>query len=149
VAAPGLDSYLDGLEAGRAAAMRSLLGTIREHIDPRFAETFDGQMVHWVVPLSTFPDGYHATSGQPLPFLSVASQKRHIALYHLGLYADPDAQRWFEQEYAATGQRLDMGKSCIRFTRPATIPRDVIGRLAARIGVDDYVERYVATRPAR
>jgi hypothetical protein len=149
VGAPDLGDFLDGLEADRAAAMRSLLGTIRGHIDPRFDEAFDGRMAHWVVPLSIFPDGYHATPGEPLPFLSLASQKRHIALYHLGLYADPDAQRWFEREYAATGQNLDMGKSCIRFTRPAAIPLGVIGRLAARIGVDDYVERYLATRPPR
>lgn len=66
MAVSGLGSYLDGLEADRAAAMRSLLGTIREHIDPRFAEAFDGQMVHWVVSSSDFRDGYHVTPGQPV-----------------------------------------------------------------------------------
>ncbi len=144
-----IDAFVDHLDADGAAAIRSLLDTVRRNIDPRFEESFDGRMVHWVVPLSIFPDGYHATPGQPLPFLSLASQKRHIALYHLGLYADPEAQRWFAREYAATGQKLDMGKSCIRFARPADIPLDVIGRLATRIGVDEYVDRYVATRPAR
>jgi hypothetical protein len=145
--ATAADLFVDGLDAARAPAMRSLLDTVRRNLDPRFEESFDGRMVHWVVPLSIFPDGYHATPGQPLPVLSLANQKRHIALYHLGLYADPDAQRWFEREYAATGQKLDMGKSCIRFARPAGIPLDVIGRLAARIGVDEYVDGYVASRP--
>jgi hypothetical protein len=42
-----------------------------------------------------------------------------------------------------------VGKCCIRVTRPAAIPFDVIGWLASRIGVDDYVECYVATRPSR
>ena len=142
-----LDAFVAGLDADRAAAMRSLLDTVRRNLDPRFDESFDGRMVHWVVPLSIFPDGYHTTPGQPLPFLSLANQKRHIALYHLGLYADPSAQAWFEREYARTGEQLDMGKSCIRFARPAHIPLDVIGRLAAKIGVDEYVDRYVATRP--
>lgn len=144
-----LDAYIGSLDPDRIAAMRLLIDTIRGNIDPRFGEVFDGRMMHWVVPLAIFPDGYHATPGQPLPFLSLANQKRHIALYHLGLYADPAAQRWFEDAYAATGQKLDMGKSCIRFTRPAAIPFEMIGRLAARIGVDEYLERYVATLSAR
>ena len=57
-----------------------------------------------------------------MPFLSLANQKRYIALHHIGLYADPQATAWVRDAYAATDFPLDMGKSCIRFNNMAKNP---------------------------
>jgi hypothetical protein len=44
------------------------------------------------------PDLHNALI-QPLPFLGLASQKNFIAVYHMGIYANPDLLNWFKEEY--------------------------------------------------
>jgi hypothetical protein len=86
------------------------------------------------VPLERFPDTYN---GQPLAVAALASQKNHMALYLMGVYGEDDV--WFRERWAATGKRLDMGKSCVRFRRLEDVPLDVIGEAIARNSVDDMV----------
>lgn len=94
------------------------------------------------------PGGYHGTPGAPLPFLAVASQKRHIAVYHMGIYADPGLLDWFVREYEAlgTGRKLDMGKSCIRFRKPEHVSLDLIGRLVAKVTSGEWIAAYEGGR---
>lgn len=66
--------------------MLTLLNCLRENLPAGFEEGISYGMITFSVPLSTYPKGYHATPGQPLPFISLASQKGHIALYHFGIY---------------------------------------------------------------
>jgi hypothetical protein len=95
------------------------------------------------VPLSRYPQGYHVKKGEPLPFLSLASQKNHIALYHMGLYGNQEMEAWFVKEYAdRVPTKLDMGKSCIRFKNPDHIPYDLIAELCQKMTVDEYVNAY-------
>lgn len=102
-------------------------------------------MLNYVVPLSRYPKGYHATKGGPLPFISIASQKNHIALYHMGLYGNPELMQWFEEAYTQhSSNKLDMGKSCIRFKHLEQIPFDLIGELCQKITVDEYIAQYEA-----
>ena len=71
-------------------------------------------MISYVVPLERFPTTYN---GQALAVASLANQKRHMALYLMGVYGDEDAAAWLQEPWAATGKKLDMGKSCLRFRR--------------------------------
>jgi hypothetical protein len=75
--------------------------------------------------------------------LSLASQKQYIAVYHMGLYAEPDLLAWFQAQYAeqAVG-KLDMGKSCIRFKKPDRIPMKLMGELAAKMTPKRWIEIY-------
>jgi hypothetical protein len=100
-------------------------------------------MIGYVVPLSLYPNGYHAQKGEPLPFLSLAAQKNYIALYHMGLYGSHEIEDWFRKEYAkrVTG-KLDMGKSCIRFKHPKDIPFDLIAELCSKISVEEHIKNY-------
>lgn len=75
-----------------------------------------------------------------------ASQKNHMALYLMGLYASEPELAWFEQEYADRGLKPDMGKSCVRFKRLDQVPLDVIGETIARIPPATFIERYEAAR---
>lgn len=101
------------------------------------------KMPSWYVPLEIYPDGYHCQKNQPLPFLSVANQKSHIAVYHMGMYADPALLDWFESEYLKrTGKKPDMGKSCIRFKKPGDIPFELIAELAAKMSPSDWIRLY-------
>ena len=61
----------------------------------------------------------------------------------MGLYADDKLMKWFTDAYArATTAKLDMGKSCIRFAKPEAIPVDLIGELAAKMTVADWIGMY-------
>ena len=75
--------------------------------------------------------------------MSVASQKNFIALHHMGIYSDPKLLAWFKKEWPKhVDTKLDMGKSCIRFKKVETIPYELIGQLAAKMTVKDWVSRY-------
>ena len=94
------------------------------------------KMPDYSVPLNRYPE-------IPLPFISLASQKNYIALYHMGLYAFPDLMSWFQNEYAKLSiGKLDMGKSCLRLRNMKKIPFELLGKLVSSISVDEWIEIY-------
>jgi len=100
-------------------------------------------MIGYVVPHNIYPDGYHCDTKLPLPFISIASQKNFIALYHMGIYANPDLLEWFVKEYPNHSKyKLDMGKSCIRFKKTDQIPFQLIGQLVKKMTVDEWIGLY-------
>ena len=100
-------------------------------------------MIGYVVPHSKYPAGYHCNPKDPLPFLGLASQKNFIAIYHMGVYADAKLLKWFTDAHAkASSKKLDMGKSCIRYKKPEDIPYDLIGELAAKMTVEQWIDLY-------
>ncbi|HET7542815.1 MAG TPA: DUF1801 domain-containing protein [Polyangiaceae bacterium] len=126
------------LSAVRAALKRSL---------PKgYVETMQSGMISYVVPLSTFPDGYLGDTSVPLPYASLAAHKSYSALYLMGVYGDPELERWFRRAYAESGKKLDMGKSCVRFRTADELALDVIGAVLAQVPVSAYVNRYLAAR---
>ena len=100
-------------------------------------------MIGYSVPHSLYPKGYHCDPKIALPFLSIASQKNFIAVYHMGIYADTNLLQWFTHEYPNHSKaKLDMGKSCIRFKKMDQIPFDLIGALAAKMTPQQWIELY-------
>jgi hypothetical protein len=136
--------YLENIPEKRKEAMRKLRNLILEKLPKGFQEGFYYGMLTYVVPFSAYPPGYHCDpKNMPLPFLSLASQKNFIALYHMGIYADPELLNWFVSEYPKhSKQKLDMGKSCIRFKKMDQIPYELIADLLAKISVEDWISTY-------
>ncbi|WGD37843.1 DUF1801 domain-containing protein [Lysinibacter sp. HNR] len=141
-----IDEYVDRLPDERQGPFERLLAIIRESIDPGFEERMIYGMPGWVVPFSSFPAGYHAAPGLPVPFINLGNQKNYISLYHLGLYTRLEDLEWFKTAYSRTGFPLNIGKSCIRLESMNKIPYELIGELVGRIGMDDYLHRYVESR---
>ncbi len=140
-----INFFMNTLPNDRKDAITKLHNTIMTNLPKGFEVQASKDMLNYVVPLSRYPKGYHATKGGPLPFISLASQKNHIALYHMGLYGSPELLKWFEEAYEQEGTtKLDMGKSCIRFKHLNQIPFDLIGTLCQKISVDDYIAQYEA-----
>jgi uncharacterized protein YdhG (YjbR/CyaY superfamily) len=136
-------AYLSELPADRKQAMTKIRAAIKRNLPTGFAEAMSYGMISYCVPLSTYAAGYHVKPNTPLPFISVASQKNFIAVYHMGLYGDPAMLSWFKKAYAdADIGRLDMGKSCIRFSKTATIPYDLLAELAGKMSPAQYISRY-------
>ena len=72
--------------------------------------------------------------------MSLASQKRHLSLYLMGVYGDAESD--FAARYAATGKKLDMGKSCVRFTRVENLPLEVIAEEVRRLPVESFLQQH-------
>lgn len=135
--------YLSSLPEERIVPMDKLYKTIKKNLPKGFAEGVGYGMPGWSVPHSLYPPGYHCDPKQPLPFMSIASQKNFIAVYHMGVYSDPELMKWFTEAYPKHCKRkLDMGKSCIRFKYMDDIPYDLIGELAQKITPEEWIAMY-------
>jgi len=138
-----VEEYIGALPEDRKPIVEKLRNLILTNLPEGFAEQLSYGMIGYVVPLSIYPKGYHTKKGEPLPFISLASQKNYIALYHMGLYGKPKLEEWFVKEYAdRVPTKLDMGKSCIRFKNPDHIPYDLIAELCQKMTVDEYINLY-------
>lgn len=141
------EEYLAGLPEERQPVIEKLRQIILGNLPEGFQEEIAYGMINYVVPFETYPAGYHMNEGQALPFMALASQKNHIALYHMGIYAQKGLEEWFREEYVKqVPTKLDMGKSCIRFKNPKRIPYELIAELCQKITVDEYIKAYEAGR---
>ncbi|KIA86259.1 DUF1801 domain-containing protein [Flavobacterium sp. AED] len=135
--------YLEEIPEERKQAFVKLRETIVTNIPKGFVEQMSYGMIGYIVPHSIYSNGYHCDSKLPLPFVNIASQKNFIAIYHMGIYANPELLQWFVNEYPKHSiQKLDMGKSCIRFKKFDYIPFDLIAELMQKMAVDDWINCY-------
>jgi hypothetical protein len=134
--------YLKELPADRRAAISELRRVIRRNLPKGFQEGMQYGMIGYYVPHKLYPAGYHCDPKQPLPYVSLASQKNHMSLYLCAAYHNKRENDWFQKAWQETGKKLDMGKSCIRFKKIADVPLDVVAAAVARMSVDEFVEFY-------
>ena len=108
------EAYMDELPAERKPAFAKLRKEIKKNLPKGFIENIGYGMIGYSVPHSMYPKGYHCDPKQPLPFMSIASQKNFIAVYHMGVYANPELLKWFTDAYTkAEAGKLDMGKNSV------------------------------------
>jgi uncharacterized protein YdhG (YjbR/CyaY superfamily) len=135
--------YFDTLPEDRRHVMSELRKVIKQNLPKGFEEAISYGSVGYVVPHSIYPGGYHCDPKLPLPFLSIASQKNFIAVYHMGIYASPELLEWFTTEFPKHSKaKLDMGKSCIRFKKPEHIPFNLIGELVKKMELQEWIRIY-------
>lgn len=138
-----VDEYLASLPDDRRAAVEAIRSAILSGLPEGFTETMGYGMIGYVVPHTLYPAGYHCDPKLPLPFINIASQKNFIALYHMGVYANQELLDWFTTSYPKYCKtKLDMGKSCIRFKKMNDIPYELIGELAAKMTVQQWIDTY-------
>jgi len=138
-----VEQYLQELPEERKEVMEKLRKVILENLPKGFEECMNYGMLGYVVPHSLYPEGYHCDPKLPLPFMNLASQKNFVAVYHMGIYSDPSVMDWFQAEYPKhCKNKLDMGKSCIRFKNLNKIPYGLIGQLASKISVAEWISTY-------
>ena len=145
IEASTVEEYLQKVPAERQEPMARLRALLRSNLPEGFEEVLSYGMPGFVVPHDVYPKGYHCDPILPLPFVSFASQKNFIALYHMGLYANEDHMAWFKASWDADQWgKLDMGKSCIRFKNMDKIPWDLLSELATKITPQAWVSQYEA-----
>lgn len=135
--------YIASLPPDRRETVTAVVDVVRANLPPGYEEGILYGMIGWYVPLERFPDTYN---GQPLGLAGIASQKNYISLYLNTVYGDPETERWFKERYEASGKKLNMGKSCLRFRTLDQVPLDVIGDTIARASVDEVLAHYAEAR---
>ena len=137
--------YIIELPEERKLPFTMLRDIILKNIPKGFNEELSYGTIGYVVPHSIYPNGYHCNPKLPLPYINIASQKNFIAIYHLGIYANPKLLEWFTSEYPKySSQKLDIGKGCIRFKKIDQIPYDLIAKLVKKISLEDWIKNYEA-----
>jgi len=134
---------LTNLPMDRAEPFNKLHDVIVKNLPKGFEAAISYGGLGYVVPHTIYPTGYHCKPSEPLPFAGLASQKNSINFYHMGIYADPKLLEWFVTEYPKyTKQKLDMGKSCIRFKKLDDIPYKLIGELMKKMSIKEWTNIY-------
>jgi hypothetical protein len=131
--------YLSSLPVERRQALEAVRSEILRNLPAGYEEGIHYGMIGYGIPLSRYPDTYN---GQPLMLAALASQKQYMSVYLTALYSDPKLSAWFQEAYAATGKKLDMGKSCVRFKSLEALPVRLIGEAVSKLSVDEYIARY-------
>ncbi|GAB1858281.1 DUF1801 domain-containing protein [Flavobacteriaceae bacterium MHTCC 0001] len=137
------EDYISQVPEDRQATLEKLRQVITYNLPEGFEEGMIYKMIGYYVPHSVYPNGYHCDPKTPLPFMSFASQKNSVNLYHSGIYAKKELYDWFVDEYPKHSTRkLDMGKSCIRFKYLDDIPYDLIAELTKKMTCEEWIEIY-------
>jgi uncharacterized protein YdhG (YjbR/CyaY superfamily) len=137
------DDYIRSLPADRGNVIQQLRDQFNRHLPKGFKEEMSYGMIGYVVPHNLYPPGYHADPKLPLPFINIAAQKNHFAVYHMGLYRHKGLMNWFTEAFNKQSKvKLDMGKSCIRFKKATDVPYPLFGELAGKMTVKQWIELY-------
>lgn len=134
--APTPDAYLAELSADRAAEIARVRDAVNGAIPGGYVERMAWGMISWEVPLELSGKTYN---GQPLVYAALAAQKNHNALYLNCTYGSEERTEALRERFAASGRKLDMGKSCVRFRKAADLDLDAIAEAVAAVTPDEYV----------
>lgn len=140
-----VEEYLADLPKERREALEVVRNEILANLPDGYEEAMNWGMIAYQVPLETYPDTYN---GRPLMYAALASQKNHMAVYLTAVYSEEDTREAFEEAYRATGKKLDMGKSCVRFRKLEDLPVELIGKTIGETGVERFVTEVEAARKA-
>jgi galactose-1-phosphate uridylyltransferase len=132
--------YLNELPDDRRKAMDTIRKVIKKNIDNGFSEGMQYGMIAWSIPHKTYPAGYHADPKQPVPFLALASQKNHMALYLMF------ESTLFRAEWTKAGKKLDAGVGCIRFKKLEEVSLEAIAASLKGITPKSHLAWYQGVR---
>ena len=134
---------LSNIPSERAEHFNQLHDVIVKNLPNGFEAGISYGGLGYVIPHTLYPAGYHCKPIEPLPFAGISSQKNSINFYHMGMYSDPLLYEWFVTEYPKhSKQKLDIGKSCVRFKKLDDIPFKLIGELMRKMSAQEWINLY-------
>ena len=138
-----VDEYLAELPPERRVVISAVRDLILKNLPQGYVERMTHGMISYDIPLARYPTTYN---GQPLNYLALAAQKRHYALYLMGVYGQPDHERALRDAFEREGKKLDMGKSCVRFSTLEDLALQGIAQAIASTTPDEHIAAYEASR---
>ncbi|MBN1856647.1 MAG: DUF1801 domain-containing protein [Dehalococcoidia bacterium] len=134
-----VEQYLGELPEERRHAISAVRKVILANLPAIYEEMMNWGMITYQVPLSVYP---HTYNKRPLMYAALASQKNHMALYLTTLYKDDAAREAFRRRYRATGKRMDMGRTCVRFRTIEDLPLDLVGETISAVSVPQFIRQH-------
>ena len=125
-----------------------IFNIFKENLDKNIECVIQYGMPTFIIPKSIYPSGYHV-SNEPLGIVSIAAQKQHIAIYHMGMYINEEnnLMNWYKNIYISRNKYVpDLGKSCIRFKSVKSIDYQLIEELSKKISMNDFIDMYEKVR---
>jgi hypothetical protein len=138
-----VDQYLGGLPADRKAAIAAVREVILKNLPKGYEEAMSAGMIAYQVPLALLPNTYN---GHPLWYAALGSGKSYMTVHLMCVYGHKETGKWFRAQFKARSKKLDMGKACVHFRKLEDLPLDVIGETIARVPLEVYIRRYLASR---
>ena len=144
--AGSVEDYLQELPRERREVLQAVRKVVLDNLPAGYVETMNWGMITYEIPLERYPDTYNK---RPLMYAALASQKNHMSLCLMCVYSHKESRVRFEEKFKASGKKLNMGKSCVRFKRLEDLPLDVVGEAIAGTSVDAYIRFYQESRTKR
>ncbi|MGH8825642.1 MAG: DUF1801 domain-containing protein [Jiangellaceae bacterium] len=141
-----VEQYLDSLPPDRREVISPVRDVVNRALPDGYVEGIAFGMIGWGVPLERFPDTYN---GQPLSYVALAAQKRYCSLYLNAVYTGSVEEVEFRRRWEATGRKLDMGKSCVRFKELDDLDLDLVAAVVGSTSVDEFIQQYEQMRHSR
>ncbi len=141
-----VSEYISNLPDEGREQIERVRKTILNHLPKGYEEVMNWGMITYQVPLERYPDTYNK---KPLMYAALASQKDYISLYLIGIYMNDSLRQQFEKKYKASGKKMNIGKSCVRFKSIEDLPLDVIGQAIAAFDVDHFIKESEKARSQR
>lgn len=135
--------YVASLPLEKRRVIEAVRSVILAHIPKGYEEGMIYGMIGYYIPLEQYPNTYN---DQPLCYVALAAQKNYFSLYLMSVYGNPAIQAWFKAEFAKSGKKLDMGKSCVRFKKLEDLPLELIGQTIAKTSPKAFIEYYELSR---
>ena len=143
--APTPDAYIAELPTDRAAEIARVRAAVNGSLPTGYVERMAWGMISWEVPMEVSGPTYN---GQPLVYAALAAQKNHNALYLNCTYASEQRTERLRQRFAASGKKLDMGKSCVRFRTADALDLDAITESISALSPGQFVAETAAAHSA-
>ena len=141
-----VEGYISELSEERQEAVSTVREVVLANLPEGYEEVMDFGMIAYVVPLSVVSKTYN---GHPLMYAAIASEKNYVSVHLMNIYASQETQKWFVDSYKATGKRMNMGKSCVRFRKLDDLPLELIGEAVGKTPMEDWIALYEASRRPR
>ena len=140
------EAYIAELPADLGAEIASVRRAVNAALPDGYVERMAWGMISWEIPLELSGKTYN---GQPLVYAALAAQKNHNSLYLNCIYPSEERTAQLRERFAASGRKLDMGKSCVRFRKAADLDLDAIAESLSAFTPAEFVAETNAAHSAR
>ncbi len=139
IQADSVEEYLSKLPENRKDSFLEVRKMINDNLSDGFVESVNWGMLSYEIPLEVYPETYN---GEPLMFCALAAQKRHLSLYMMSVYQNPEQREILLNAFDELGVKPNMGKSCLRFTNVKKIPLQILGELISDCTMEEFIKSY-------
>jgi hypothetical protein len=142
-AATTVAQYLKELPPERRKVVAAVRKLVNANLPKGYREGMQYGMIGWYIPLSRYPVTYNK---QPLGYIALAAQKRHYAIYLMGVYAGTQSEKRLRAAYKTAGKKLDLGKCCLRFTSLDDLVPEAVAEAVSSMTPEVFIDVYEAAR---